>query len=59
MIEQPDDYSDNYAPERSLQISPLPKTISKEELESFMKEFGTIRNLTWSLNSLWIEYIEK
>jgi len=63
MIEQPDDYFDNYTlydyAERSLQITPLPKTINKEELELFMREFGAIRNLKWTLNSLWIEYIEK
>jgi len=52
MIEQ-------YAPERSLQIAPLPKTISKEELESFLREFGMILKSNWTRNSLWIEYLEK
>jgi len=51
--------NEQYAPERSLQIAPLPKKVEKKELELFMREFGTILKSDWTENSLRIEYLEK
>jgi hypothetical protein len=51
--------SKQYAPERSLEIAPLPKKIKRKDLKLFMGEFGTIVKSEWTQNSLLIEYLEK
>ncbi|GAB1866251.1 U6 snRNA-specific terminal uridylyltransferase 1 [Camponotus japonicus] len=47
-----------YLPGRSLCIAPLPKTISREDLERFLRQFGPVKRDRFGRNSLWIEYYD-
>ncbi|XP_012215601.1 speckle targeted PIP5K1A-regulated poly(A) polymerase-like [Linepithema humile] len=46
----------HYVPGKSLCISPLPETISREELLKFLYQFGSVKRHHFERNSLWIEY---
>lgn len=48
-----------YLPGRSLCIAPLPKTISREDLERFLRQFGPVKRNRFGRNSLWIEYYDR
>jgi len=48
-----------YLPGKSLCITPLPKTISREELLRFLHQFGSIKRQHFGRNSLWIEYYDR
>lgn len=49
----------HYLPGKSLCVCPLPKTVSKEELVNFLRQFGTIKRQHFGRNSFWIEYNDR
>lgn len=48
-----------YLPGKSLCIAPLPKTISREDLARFLRQFGPIKRERYGRNSLWIEFFDR
>lgn len=50
---------DQYLPGKSLCIAPLPKTISREDLARFLRQFGPVKRDRFRQNSLWIEYYDR
>ncbi|XP_029679563.1 speckle targeted PIP5K1A-regulated poly(A) polymerase-like isoform X2 [Formica exsecta] len=47
-----------YLPGKSLCIAPLPKTITREDLAKFLRQFGPVKRERFGRNSLWIEYYD-
>ncbi|XP_070156568.1 speckle targeted PIP5K1A-regulated poly(A) polymerase-like [Polyergus mexicanus] len=47
-----------YLPGKSLCIAPLPKTITRENLAKFLRQFGPVKRERFGRNSLWIEYYD-
>lgn len=48
-----------YLPGKSLCIAPLPKTVSREDLARFLRQFGPVKRDRFRRNSLWIEYYDR
>jgi len=49
----------HYLPGKSLCVTPLPQTVSLEDLVNFFCQFGTIKRQHFGRNIFWIEYNDR
>jgi len=49
----------HYLPGKSLCVTPLPQTVSLEDLVNFFYQFGTVKRQHFGRNIFWIEYNDR